>query len=89
MIFSDIKAETVYHQYHLHKRNFLKVYYGRMEMTLGKKSRKRVSKKKGEHTNKSNTDLLNKMVIIIILMSNLWRFNQMKQARMQDSNILM
>lgn len=51
-----------------------------------KKPEKRVSKENGEHVRKSNTDILNKMMTI--MMSTLGRCNREKQAKIQENSIL-
>lgn len=67
MMFSD-KTEMIHHQYtNLHKTNSLKDCFRGKKMNLGKKTGRRASKQNGKYVSKSNADLLNRMMIIMII----------------------
>lgn len=53
-------------------------------MNLEKNFGGQISKENDEHVSKSNTDLLDKMMKII-MKSNVWRFNKKKQAKIQEN----
>lgn len=67
-MFSD-KNEMVYYQYtDLHKRNSLKDYFRRRKNESRKKDWKKVKQKKNsKYVSKSNADLHNRMMIIMII----------------------